>query len=204
MFDRGKFTGVVLAGGRGQRMGGLDKGLISYRGVPMAMQVLDVLQTVVDKVLISANRNRDIYESWGVQVVEDLSSGFDGPLAGLLAAMKAVDTPYVLTVPCDTPLLTQEVVERLCRAVEAEKRDLCVASQGDLWHPVFMVAHTRLMDDLKDYLEAGERRVRYWLMRHEPSLVDFSDCPDVFLNINSLEALDQLESKIMIQEASKK
>jgi molybdopterin-guanine dinucleotide biosynthesis protein A len=192
VFDRAKITGVVLAGGRGRRMGGADKGLIPLRGRPLAAYALDALAAVAGPVLVSANRNLEAYARLGHPVVADLSDGFDGPLAGLLSAMRAADTPYVLTVPCDSPLASGPLLERLPAALREAGAEICAAHDGERLHPVFLLAERRLADDLAAYLAAGGRRVEAWLRRHRLALADFSDRPELFANVNTPEELAEL------------
>jgi len=192
--ERAKITGLVLAGGRGSRMGGEDKGLIPFRGRPMAEYAVDVLRQVAGQVLISANRNLEVYARFGCPVVADASADFDGPLAGLLAAMKAAQTPYLLSVPCDAPLLDARYLLRLCETLAKEGAEVCVADDGSRIHPVFALIDVSLATDLEAYLCAGERKVQAWLRRHRLALADFRDCPERLANINSQEDLSRLEA----------
>lgn len=193
IFDRAKITGVVLAGGRGRRMGGEDKGLLPFRGKPLVAYALAALETVAGHILINANRNREAYARFGFPVVADHSDGFDGPLAGLLSAMRAAETPYVLTLPCDSPLVSGGLLRRFPARLAETSAELCVAHDGGRSHPVFLLAERRLADDLEAYLAQGERRVQTWLDRHKPAWVDCSDHPEVFANINTPEDLAALE-----------
>lgn len=191
--DRTKITGVVLAGGRARRMGGEDKGLIPFRGRPLVTFALDALASVAGRILVNANRNRDMYASFGYPVVADLTDSFDGPLAGLLSAMQAAETPYVLTVPCDSPLVTGRLLMRLCGAMQESKAELCAAHDGARLQPVFLLAERRLAADLEAYLASGERKMETWLRRHKLALADFSDHPELFANANTREELAELE-----------
>lgn len=191
--ERAKITGVVLAGGRARRMGGVDKGLILFRGRPLAAYALEALASVAGRILISANRNREAYARFGYPVVADANDRFDGPLAGLLSAMRAADTPYVLTVPCDTPGVTGWMLERLPAALAAASAELCAAHDGERRHPVFLLAERGLADDLENYLAGGGRKVDTWLDRHLLALADFSGHPELFANINTPEELAELE-----------
>lgn len=185
VFDRAKITGVVLAGGRGLRMGGEDKGLLPFRGRPLAGYAVAALEQVAGRVLVNANRNPELYARFGHRVIADPGGGFDGPLAGLLGAMRAADTPYVLTVPCDCPFVTGPLLARLPLQREATGAALCAAHDGERLHPVFLLAERGLADDLEAYLAGGQRKVQAWLYRHHPVLVDFSDHPEVFANLNT-------------------
>lgn len=193
---RAKITGVVLAGGRGSRMGGEDKGLIPFRGRPMAEYALDALRQVAGQVLISANRNLEVYARFGCPVVVDASADFDGPLAGLLAAMKAAQTPFLLSVPCDAPLLEARYLLRLCETFAKEGAEVCVADDGNRLHPVVALIDVSLAPDLESYLCPGERKVQAWLRRHRLALADYRDCPERLANINSPDDLSRLEAGV--------
>lgn len=193
ILDRANITGVVLAGGRARRMGGGDKGLLPFRGRPLAAHALEALEAVAGRIIINANRHREVYAAFGYPVVADQTDSFDGPLAGLLAAMRAADTPYVLTVPCDSPLVTGHHLARLAESLTASQAPLCVAHDGQWLHPVFLLAERRLADDLAAYLAEGGRKMETWLHRHPLALADFSDCPELFANVNTPEELAALE-----------
>ena len=192
--NRAAITGVVLAGGRGRRMGGEDKGLLPFHGRPLASHALDTLGEVAGSRLINANRNLEAYESLGFPVIQDANDRFDGPLAGLLSAMRAAATPYVLTVPCDTPRLTGQLLQRLADRLETSGAVIAVAHDGERLHPVVMLAKTCLVDDLQAYLDAGERKVEHWIRRHCWLSVDFSDAADALVNINTPDDLATLET----------
>jgi len=183
--ERAKITGVVLAGGQGRRMGGADKGLLEYQGRPLVAYALDALRQVADTVIINANRNLDAYARFGVPVITDRSDSFDGPLAGLLSAMLAAQTDYVLTVPCDSPGVEGEALRRLCVKRQEEEAELCAAYDGDRLHPVFLIAECRLAADLAAYLAGGQRKMETWLGSHRLALADFSDHPEWFANFNT-------------------
>ncbi|MGZ8247351.1 molybdenum cofactor guanylyltransferase MobA [Methylomagnum sp.] len=194
ILDRANITGVVLAGGRARRMGGGNKGLILFRGRPLVAHALEALEAVAGRILINANRHRETYESFGYPVVADQTDSFDGPLAGLLSAMRAAETPYVLTAPCDSPLVTGRWLARLVETMAATQAELCAAHDGQRLHPVFLLAERRLADDLAAYLAEGGRKVETWLRRHSLALADFSDRPELFANVNTPEELAALES----------
>lgn len=191
-------TGLVLAGGRGQRMGGRDKGLQPFAGQPLAAHVIARLRPQVGALLISANRNRDAYAALGADVVSDATQDFAGPLAGMLAGLRAACTEYVLTAPCDSPYLPDDLGERLCAALSDTLshaphapfvRPLAAyaaTAQGP--HPVFALLHRSLADDLEATLAAGEHRVRAWLARHKAVQVHFGD-ERPFYNVNTLDDL---------------
>ncbi|WP_287497076.1 molybdenum cofactor guanylyltransferase MobA [Pandoraea sp. CB10b_02] len=198
LIPREAITGLILAGGRGQRMGGRDKGLQTFAGQPLVAHVVARLRPQVGALLISANRNGDAYGAFGAPVVADETQDFAGPLAGMLAGLRAARTDYVLTVPCDSPYLPEDLGERLAAALGASARDgsaaplPCAAAayaataQGP--HPVFALLHRSLADDLAATLTGGERRVRAWLARHNALQVHFGD-ERPFYNVNTLDDL---------------
>lgn len=194
-------TGLVLAGGRGQRMGGADKGLQMLHGKPLAAHVLARLAPQVGVLSISANRNGDAYAAlgapWRAGVLADTLPGFPGPLAGLLAGLRAAQTEWLLTAPCDSPWLPADLAERLTHAALSERADIVTATTtnaaGEVsLHPVFALVRTSLADDLAAFLCAGERKVRAWYARHTAAEVAFAD-ERAFYNINSLQELAELE-----------
>lgn len=189
-------TGVVLAGGRATRMGGTDKGLIELAGRPMVEHIIGRLAPQVDGLVINANRNESVYAAFGYPVVADTRSGFLGPLAGLLAGMSRARTARVVTTPCDSPFVPPDLVERLVAGMESAGADLAVAHDGLRQQPVFVLARTRLHDDLDAWLQAGGRRVDGWFARHRVADVDFSDCSDAFLNINTPDERATIEAQL--------
>ncbi|MFM0729067.1 molybdenum cofactor guanylyltransferase MobA [Paraburkholderia sediminicola] len=198
---REHITGLVLAGGRGMRMGGVDKGLQILHGEPLASHVLKRLAPQTGALLISANRHPDVYTAlgtpFGAKVLADTLPGFPGPLAGLLAGLRAAGTAYVLSAPCDTPGLSVELAARLTQALDSNQADIATVTTTDAagnvsLHPVFALLRTSLADDLAAFLEAGERKVRAWYARHKTVEVAFTD-ERAFYNINSLQELADLE-----------
>ena len=180
-------TGVVLAGGQGRRMGGVDKGLQLLRGRPMVAAVLERLAPQVDEILINANQNLDAYGRFGHRVVPDAVGGFAGPLAGLHAGLCAARHPLVLTVPCDSPFLPADLLERLRGALE--DRDLAVARTGDQPHPVFALVRASVRANLEAFLAGGGRKIDAWYASLRVVEVPFDDEADAFRNINTREEL---------------
>lgn len=198
---REQITGLLLAGGRGMRMGGADKGLQMLHGEPLAVHVLRRLAPQTGALLISANRHPETYAAlgapYGATVVADTLDGFPGPLAGLLAGLRAAGTSHVLSAPCDSPWLSTELAARLANALSSNAADIATAvtsgPHGEVSpHPVFALLRTSLADDLSAFLEAGERKVRAWYARHKTVEVVFTD-ERAFYNINSLQELADLE-----------
>ena len=192
---RAQITGVVLAGGRARRMDGADKGLLPFRGRALVQYAVEALETVAGSVWINANRNVEAYDALGYRVIADETATFDGPLAGLLSALRAAPTQWVLTVPCDAPLLTGVWLARLVEAGRQTDAPLVVASDGERLHPVVLMANVQLAADLEAYLAAGERRVEDWIRRHRWVVADFSDQPDVLANLNTPDELARLEGR---------
>ncbi len=176
-------TALVLAGGRGRRMGGIDKGWALYRQRPLIEWVLARLSGQVEHILINANRSRAAYETLGWPVVGDREEGYQGPLMGIWSGLCVAETPWVLVVPCDTPHLPLDLVERLRTSLGDQ--DIAVAHDGARSQPVVALLRRSLAADLERALAAGERKVERWYSRHAWLSVDFSDCPEAFANLNS-------------------
>ncbi|KAF0163798.1 MAG: mobA [Rhodocyclaceae bacterium] len=182
-------TGVVLAGGRGQRMGGVDKGLQDLDGRPLVQWVLTRLSPQVDSVLINANQNLARYAELGCTVLPDSIPDFAGPLAGLHAALSRATTPLLLTVPCDSPFLPGDLAQRLRDALEAQGAELAVARTGDQVHRAFCLTRRGILPKLEAFLASGERKVGLWHASLKLAEVAFDDEADAFSNINTLEDL---------------
>ncbi len=180
-------SGIVLAGGQGRRMGGVDKGLQPLRGKPMIEWVLARLAPQVSEVIVNANQNIQSYENYGYRVVRDQIAGFAGPLAGLHAGLKAVREPLVVTVPCDSPFLPEDLVKRLSASLKSH--DLAVAKTGDQPHPVFSLMKREVRESLEAFLATGGRKIDAWYAALNVVEVGFDDEADAFRNINTLEEL---------------
>ena len=182
-----RVTGIVLAGGRGSRMGGVDKGLQPLRGKPMVAWVLERLAPQVDEIVVNANQNLDAYAGFGHRVVPDSLGGFAGPLAGLHAGLLAAAHALAVTVPCDSPFLPLDLVRRLKE--ELGENDLAVAKTGDQPHPVFALVRRSVLPHLERFLAGGGRKIDAWYATLAVVEVSFDDQPDAFRNINTLEEL---------------
>ena len=182
-------SGIVLAGGLGRRMGGVDKGLQPLRGRPMVQWVLERLRPQVDEVLINANQNLETYAAFGHRVVPDDIAGFAGPLAGLHAGMKAAAHPLIATVPCDSPFLPQDLISRL--ESQLGSNDLAVAKTGEQPHPVFALVRRHCLESLEAFLAQGGRKIDAWYASLKVVEVSFDDEADAFRNINTRAELDQ-------------
>lgn len=187
-------TGLILAGGRGRRMGGVDKGLQPLHGKPLAQWVLERLAPQVDEVLVNANQNMEAYAALGYRVVTDAVGGFAGPLAGLQSGLTHAKSELVVTVPCDSPLLPDDLVARLRQALEAAGADVAVARTGRQPHPVFCLCRRRLLPDLTGFLGAGGRKIDAWYTRLQVVEVPFDDEAEAFTNINTPAELAAFES----------
>lgn len=187
--ERADITGLVLAGGQGSRLGGVDKGLQPYRGQPLARTALERLSPQVGRVMLSANRHLDEYARWGVPVWPDPAglAGYQGPLAGFLSGLERAETPYLATVPCDCPRFPGDLVTRLADAMH-EGIDLVLARTPTGPEPAFCLMRRSLADDLRRYLESGERKIGRWLAQLGRTEVDFDD-PAAFFNINTPDDL---------------
>ncbi|MDP3874135.1 molybdenum cofactor guanylyltransferase MobA [Methyloversatilis sp.] len=185
-------TGLVLAGGLGRRMGGIDKGLQEFRGEPMVAQVIRRFAPQVDALIVNANQNIERYAAFGHPVVPDVITGYAGPLAGLHAGLNACRTPLLVTSPCDSPFLPLDLVARLHEALEREGADLAVARTGEQSHPVFSLVRRHVLPGLTDFLDGGGRKVDLWYSALKVVEVSFDDQPDAFANINTLNELAAL------------
>ncbi|MDT8406453.1 MAG: molybdenum cofactor guanylyltransferase MobA [Methylococcales bacterium] len=182
-------TGVILAGGRGSRMGGADKGWIDYQGRPLIEHALSALHPVASKMIISANRNIAAYQALCAQVVTDLDSHFQGPLAGILAALMQIDTDYALIIPCDAPHITPTALRQLFVELQANPAlNLTIASDGIRLQPVFMALRTSVTTDLETFLASGQRKLMSWAHSQHHAVIPF-DNPKLFVNLNSADDL---------------
>lgn len=186
-------SGIVLAGGLGRRMGGVDKGLMDFLGKPMVAHVINRLQPQVDEILINANREIEHYAAFGHKVIQDDITGFAGPLAGLHKGMSVARHPYVLTVPCDSPLLPMNLARRLMNALIQHDADLAVAKTGEQAHPVFCLCRKALLPNLESFLQQGGRKIDAWYSALEVIEVSFNENPQAFSNVNTPEELLCLE-----------
>jgi molybdopterin-guanine dinucleotide biosynthesis protein A len=185
-------TGLILAGGQGRRMGGIDKGLQPFRGRPMVVWVVERLAPQVGALLINCNQNLDAYARLGHAVVPDRIGGFAGPLAGLHTGLSEARTPLVATAPCDSPFLPPDLVSRLRAALEAQQAQLAVARTGAQPHPVFSLCSRDLLDHLSQYLASGGRKIDAWYASLRVVEVAFDDEAEAFANINTQEELESL------------
>ncbi len=199
-------TGLILAGGRGSRMGGVDKGLQNFNGMPMALHTLMRLAPQVAEVMVNANRNLSAYESLGVSVWPDASADFAGPLSGFLVGLEHCETPYLLTVPCDSPRFPLDLAQRLGDALAANNADIAMAAapetnaQGEVQvrtQPVFCLLRRELLESLVRFTHSGGRKIDAWTAQHHTVVVPFDATSDdrlAFCNVNTLQELQALEN----------
>ena len=190
-------TGLVLAGGRGSRMGGVDKGLQNHIGIPLALHAMQRLSPQVGTVMVSANRHLDTYASFGVPVWPDAMADYPGPLAGFVAGLEHCKTPYLMTVPCDTPNFPTDLVARLVAGLIAQDAQIAMAAtrEGDVAQaqPVFCLMACSLKDSLSDFIASGQRQVERWAALHRCATVVFDDAA-AFANANTSEELQGLQT----------
>ena len=185
-------TGLVLAGGMGRRMDSRDKGLVTFRGMPMVAHVIERLAPQVETLIINANRSLVEYRAFSYPVVSDEISGYAGPLAGLHAGLLACKTSLIVTAPCDSPFLPIDLVARLHAAMDENIAELAVAKTGDQAHPVFTLCSTSLLPSLTQFLESGGRKIDAWYSAHHVVEVQFED-ESAFANINTIDELQHLQ-----------
>jgi molybdopterin-guanine dinucleotide biosynthesis protein A len=183
-------TGIILAGGMGRRMGGVDKGLVMFQRRPMVASVIERFSPQVDELLINANRHHEEYAGFGYQVIPDTLTGFAGPLAGLQTGLMAASYELVATVPCDSPFLPQDLIVRLKSALESEGAQLAVAMTGDQPQPVFCLCRRNVLPHLTGFLLQGGRKIDAWYGTLKVAEVNFDDEADAFININTPQELD--------------
>ena len=200
-YPQSEITGIVLAGGEGRRMGGVDKGLTPLAGLPMAAHVVAALRAQCGEVLINANRNAQSYADLGCQVFADAPDAgadmiFNGPLAGIHAALAHARTQWVLIAPCDSPLVASTLGERLWAPLSRTGAEIAVAHDGERLHPVFALLRTNLADSAADFLRRGQRKIDRWYAEHDTIEVQLADLADTFLNVNRIEDQAALEARL--------
>ena len=177
-------------------MNGVDKGLVLLQNKPLIKHVIARLKPQVDEILINANREIVQYEALGYQVLQDENAEFIGPLAGFSLGLQHAKHDYVLTVPCDSPLLPLDLTERLLSGIAASRADIAVSSSEENAHPVFCLMRKSVLPSLLTYIESGERKVSTWQKSQKYIEVDFSDCSEAFTNLNTIDNLNALELKL--------
>ena len=188
-------TAVILAGGKGQRLGGEDKGLLDFNGRPLAAVLIEQLERQSVDIVINANRNTGRYAALGYPVIADRLDDFQGPLAGFASAMAAVDTDFILTLPCDGPRLCEDYVARFVAAQTRTGAPILVAHDGDRLQPVHALVRVDLLSDLQAFLAGGDRKIDRWYARHDFAETDFSDRASMFRNINTPDDRQKLAAR---------
>ena len=183
---KNEITAVILAGGQASRMDGKDKGLIVFRELPLITHVVNVVESKVSQILISANRNFEEYANFGKVISDDLE-GYQGPLAGISKALKVCSTPYLLVLPCDSPLIDEALIDSLIEKMEISKADICVAHDGSIMHATFALMQTKLEKSLEGFLKEGGRKMALWYRQHSLERIDVSSHLEVLTNINRPE-----------------
>ncbi len=190
-----QISAVILAGGMGRRMGGQDKGQVELQGHPLIEYVINAIRPQVKTILINANRHKDEYERYGYPVLADTLEGYQGPLAGFASGMQAATTPYIVTVPCDGPLLANDLVKRLSTALNKNAAEIAVAHDGDRMQPVYALIRTDMLSSLESFLAGGHRKIDQWYALHTIALADFSDSSETFRNINTPQDHNNLQKE---------
>ncbi len=198
---RSLITALILAGGKAQRMGGRDKGLVKIMERPMIEHVIEAIRPQVSQVLINANRNQDKYAHYGLSVIADRLEGFHGPLAGMASALDVIETEYLLSLPCDSPHVPGCLARRLYRALAEEDAALSVAHDGQRLQPVFCLLKASLRDSMLGYLDDGGRKIDRWFAQHKMATADFSEQAEAFINVNSLKDIAQIEAALTASAA---
>jgi len=193
---RNDITAVILAGGKARRMNGQDKGLITLHGRSMIDYIIHALQPQVGSILVNANRNTEQYAAFGLPVIADMLGDYFGPLAGMASGMNATKTTFIVTAPCDSPIIPDNLVETLYRALQENQADISVAHDGERMQPVFALLRCSLLASLLDYLNEGGRKIYTWFGKQPLALADFSGSADTFLNLNTPEDKQLLESRL--------
>lgn len=189
-------TTVILAGGAARRMGGEDKGLTQLNSKAMIAYVIERLSVQSPSLQINCNRSQQAYAEFGYPLFEDTIAGGLGPLAGLLSALEHSDSDYVLSVPCDTPLLPTDLIERMLQTIAQENAEACTVNDGDRLHPVVLLVKRSVVTGLRSYLTDGGRKVHDWFYSVPHCSADFSDQPEAFININTPEQLATLQQRL--------
>ncbi len=195
MIDPSQLSALILAGGQGLRMSGADKGLVDLNQRRMIDYVLDRIRPQVSQIMISANRSQADYQGYDYPVLNDQLADFQGPLAGIAEGLKHCSTPWLLVVPCDSPQLPLALAQRLADGIGAATGPLAVAHDGQYLQPAFCLLHQQLQPLLQQYIGSGGRKLGQWLRQQQPAIIDFSDQPESFININTAEQLHRFETQ---------
>lgn len=192
--DKADITGLILAGGRGSRMGGVDKGLQPFQGKPLVQHAFTRLAPQVGLVIVNANRNLEVYRDMGLSVCVDEVPDYAGPLAGVLAGLNHCATPFLMTVPCDTPYFPHDLAERLAAGLIDADIVTAYTREGDQLspQPVFCLMKRSLRDSLRAFIDSGQRKTGLWARELGGARVIFDDAA-AFANFNTLAELTGAE-----------
>ncbi len=197
--EQQQITALILAGGRGSRMGGQDKGLTPLLGKPMIEYILEQIAPQVDHVMINANRNLDKYQRYGHTVISDNLNDYQGPLAGFAAGLDNSPTELMITLPCDGPTLPHELVSKLLKAMQSENADIVVAHDGKRLQPVYALLKRSLLPSLNEFLANGDRKIDLWYPKHRMTTADFSEVTEAFNNVNTPQQQAEEEARLTQQ-----
>ena len=184
--SKNEISAVILAGGKGSRMGGKDKGLIEFRGLALIAHVVNVVKIRVNQIFISANRSLDDYSKYGKVIVDDLED-YQGPLAGISKALKVCSSNYLLVLPCDSPMIDLTLIDALIERMESSESDICVAHDGKIMHATFALMKSNLNESLDKFLDDGGRKMALWYRQQYTERVDVSSHLELLTNLNSPE-----------------
>lgn len=186
-------SGLVLAGGQAQRMQFQDKGLLLLDDRPLVSYTLSALAPLVDELMISANRNQAIYSKLGYPLLSDETPDYQGPLAGILSALRFTKSSVLLVAPCDVPMLSTDLMQRLLETLLASNAEAAVADDGAFWQPTLLAVRTSVSASLQRFLQRGDRQIKGWLSELALQTVDVSDLAWQLENINTPEQLKKLQ-----------
>lgn len=189
--SRQQITAVILAGGKGSRLDNADKGLVTLNNIPLVQHLINRVKPQVNEIIISANRNIETYSNLGFAVFKDDINGFAGPLGGILKALQQSQNDWLLVVPADSPFIPDDLALRLMQNIQDNK--IAIPHDGKYLHPTFALIHKDLATSLEDFLQQGERKARVWMQQQAHTIIDFSDQPDAFMNINTADELKNAE-----------
>ena len=184
--SKNEISAVILAGGKGSRMGGKDKGLIEFRGLALIAHVVNVVKIRVNQIFISANRSLDEYSKYGKVIVDDLED-YQGPLAGISKALKVCSSNYLLVLPCDSPMINLTLIDTLIERMESSGSDICVAHDGTIMHATFALMKSNLNESLDKFLDDGGRKMALWYRQQYTERVDVSSHLELLTNLNNPE-----------------
>lgn len=182
-----KITALILCGGRGNRLGGQDKGLVDFRGQPLVASVIQRIQPQVDQLCLNANRNLARYREYGLRIITDEAFMGEGPLAGILAGLRHCDTDYLAILPCDSPFIPPDLIYRLNEPFRTKAIHAAIAHDGKVLQPAFSLINKDTLESLRLFLDSGERKLGRWLQSVPHALIDFSDQEQAFINLNTEE-----------------